>query len=527
MHFSRIGDWPRNIHAHLSNEDECFYLYKWMKGQDFSKDKATSLISNLKKRPSASPKELDYKKAAITECAQHISEAMSNNWIKGATFVPMPPSKSRGDSQYDDRMEQVCRQIADGIDVRNLLKQDKSITPSHERGDKRRPTPDELKKLWHIDEKLTLPKPKGIVIVDDMLTAGAHYRAAHDMLSQKFHGIPIAGVFIARRIFAERPASEADPDYKVYLNTRDVEIAAEDIAEPTELVRLRAYLDQKWQRIEPRSGTVSRLADELQRILHAQEDRSGEFFSKEDILDVGNLPRVVSHQTTSPSDTVVTLLLDNSGSMDGLPILVSAICADVLAQTLERFDVKVEILGFTTLARDGGQARNAWLDNDSPPRPGRLNDLCHIIYKDADTPWPRARANLGLMMRKCLLKENIDGEALEWAYRRMLARREVRKILMVISDGQPWDQSTFDANEGTSNYLEEHLRKVVTLVEKRQIVELRAIGILHDVTKYYNQAVTIKDVKQLADAIIEHLAALFETDGSVDGPNGAKVPKRP
>ena len=313
------------------------------------------------------------------------------------------------------------------------------------------------------------------------------------------------------------PASEADPDYKVFLTTHDEEIAAEDLAEPAELERLRAYLDQQ---LEPLKGAVSRLANKLQRRLQAQQNRSWEFDREEGILDAGRLARVVANPTTPLSfkvekdtefrDTVVTLLLDNSGSMRGRPISIAAICADVLARTLERCNVKVEILGFTTRAWKGGQAREAWLNDGRPQQPGRLNDLRHIIYKGADAPWRRARPNLGLMMKEGLLKENIDGEALEWAHRRMINRREQRKILMVISDGAPVDDSTLSVNP--ANYLEKHLRDVIAMVEKRKLVELLAIGIGHDVTRYYDRAVTITDVEQLAGAMTEQLAALFDSD---------------
>jgi cobaltochelatase CobT len=313
------------------------------------------------------------------------------------------------------------------------------------------------------------------------------------------------------------PASEADPDYKVYLDAHDEEIAAEDLAEPAELERLRAYLDQQ---LEPLKGAVSRLANKLQRRLQAQQNRSWEFDLEEGILDAGRLARVVANPTTPLSfkrekdtefrDTVVTLLLDNSGSMRGRPISIAAICADVLARTLERCSVKVEILGFTTRAWKGGQAREMWLNDGRPQQPGRLNDLRHIIYKRADAPWRRTRPNLGLMMKEGLLKENIDGEALEWAHRRMMMRQESRKILMVISDGAPVDDSTLSVNP--ANFLEKHLRDVIAMVEKRKVVELLAIGIGHDVTRYYERAVTITDVEQLAGAMTEQLAALFDTD---------------
>jgi cobaltochelatase CobT len=313
------------------------------------------------------------------------------------------------------------------------------------------------------------------------------------------------------------PHSDADPNYVAFTTDFDEEIKAEELAEPAELERLRAYLDQQ---LEPLKGAVSRLANKLQRRLQAQQNRSWEFDREEGILDAGRLARVVANPTTPLSfkvekdtefrDTVVTLLLDNSGSMRGRPISIAAICADVLARTLERCQVKVEILGFTTRAWKGGQARERWLAAGRPQTPGRLNDLRHIIYKSADAPWRRSRENLGLMMKEGLLKENIDGEALEWAHRRMVARPEVRKILMVISDGAPVDDSTLSVNP--ANYLEKHLRDVIAMVEKRRAVELIAIGIGHDVTRYYQRAVTITDVEQLAGAITEQLAGLFDSD---------------
>ena len=316
---------------------------------------------------------------------------------------------------------------------------------------------------------------------------------------------------------APQPISDADPDYLVYQIEHDEEIRAEDLAEPVELERLRAYLDQQ---LEPLKGAVSRLANKLQRRLQAQQNRSWEFDLEEGTLDAGRLARVIANPTTPLSfkvekdtefrDTCVTLLLDNSGSMRGRPISIAAICADVLARTLERCNVKVEILGFTTRAWKGGQAREAWLNDGRPQQPGRLNDLRHIIYKSGDTPWRRARPNLGLMMKEGLLKENIDGEALEWAHRRMMARPEARKILMVISDGAPVDDSTLSVNP--ANFLEKHLRDVIEMVEKRRVVELLAIGIGHDVTRYYDRAVTITDVEQLAGAMTEQLAALFDSD---------------
>ena len=316
---------------------------------------------------------------------------------------------------------------------------------------------------------------------------------------------------------APPPHSEADPLYRAYCTEFDEEIRAEDLAEPAELERLRAYLDQQ---LAPFKSAVGRLANRLQRRLQAQQNRTWNFDLEEGILDAARLARVVANPTTPLSfkqeseiefkDTVVTLLIDNSGSMRGRPISIAAICADVLARTLERCQVKVEILGFTTRAWKGGQSREAWLKAERPALPGRLNDLRHIIYKGADAPWRRSHTNLGLMMKEGLLKENIDGEALEWAYRRMLKRPEARRILMVISDGAPVDDSTLSVNP--ASYLEKHLRDVIDMVEARKMVELIAIGIGHDVTRYYSRAVTITDVEQLAGAMTEQLANLFEQD---------------
>ncbi len=314
-----------------------------------------------------------------------------------------------------------------------------------------------------------------------------------------------------------QPFSDADHAYTVHSSEFDEEIAADELAEPEELERLRAHLDSQ---LEPLKGAVSRLANRLQRRLQAQQTRTWTFDLEEGILDAGRLARVVVNPTLPLAykqekdmefrDTVVTLLLDNSGSMRGRPISIAAICADVLARTLERCAVKVEILGFTTRAWKGGQARESWLRLGRPQLPGRLNDIRHIIYKAADAPWRHARENLGLMMKEGLLKENIDGEALEWAFRRLLARQESRRILMVISDGAPVDDSTISAN--STHYLEDHLRKVITMIERRNQVELLAVGIGHDVARYYERAVTITDVEQLAGAITEQLARLFEAD---------------
>ncbi|MFQ5565559.1 MAG: cobaltochelatase subunit CobT, partial [Paracoccaceae bacterium] len=315
----------------------------------------------------------------------------------------------------------------------------------------------------------------------------------------------------------EAPVSDADPNYKVFTQAYDEVIPAEDLSDEEELERLRAYLDKQ---LESLKGAVSRLANRLQRRLQAQQNRDWEFDRDEGMLDAGRLARVVANPTTPLSfkvekdttfrDTVVTLLIDNSGSMRGRPISIAAITADVLARTLERCQVKVEILGFTTRAWKGGESREQWLGSGRPQNPGRLNDLRHIVYKRADAPWRRARQNLGLMMREGLLKENIDGEALEWSYRRLLPRSEQRRILVVISDGAPVDDSTLSVNP--SNYLERHLREVIAMIERRGAVELLAIGIGHDVTRYYNRAVTITDAEQLAGAVTENLAALFDTD---------------
>jgi cobaltochelatase CobT len=308
-----------------------------------------------------------------------------------------------------------------------------------------------------------------------------------------------------------------EPAYKVFTIQHDEIVSAEDLCEPDELTRLRAYLDQQLANL---SNVVSRLANRLQRKLLAQQNRSWSFDLEEGMLDVARLTRVIVDPTAPLSfkqeedtefrDTVVSLLIDNSGSMRGRPIMVAAVCADILARTLERCGVKVEILGFTTRAWKGGAARDEWLKAGKPASPGRLNDLRHIVYKSADAPWRRARKNLGLMMREGLLKENIDGEALLWAHQRLLGRSEARRILMVISDGAPVDDSTLSVNSG--HYLERHLRRVIAEIEAKSPVELIAIGIGHDVTRYYRRAVTIVDVEQLGGAITEQLASLFEEE---------------
>ena len=305
------------------------------------------------------------------------------------------------------------------------------------------------------------------------------------------------------------------PDYTPFVTKFDEETAAEDLCEADELDRLRGYLDKQLSHLQ---GVVARLANRLQRRLMAQQNRAWEFDLDEGMLDPARLSRIIvdplhplsfkQEKDTKFRDTVVTLLLDNSGSMRGRPITVAATCADILARTLERCGVKVEILGFTTRAWKGGQSREAWLAAGKPGNPGRLNDLRHIIYKSADAPWRRARKNLGLMMREGLLKENIDGEALSWAYRRLLGRTEQRRILMMISDGAPVDDSTLSVNPG--NYLERHLRYIIDEIETRSPIELLAIGIGHDVTRYYRRAVTIVDAEELGGAMTDKLAELFD-----------------
>ena len=305
------------------------------------------------------------------------------------------------------------------------------------------------------------------------------------------------------------------PDYRAFTAKFDEIVAAEDLCEPEELDRLRGYLDKQLSHLQ---GVVARLANRLQRRLMAQQSRAWEFDLEEGVLDPARLSRVIvdplhalsfkHEKDTNFRDTIVTLLLDNSGSMRGRPITVAATCADILARTLERCGVKVEILGFTTRAWKGGQSREAWLAAGKPANPGRLNDLRHIVYKAGDAPWRRARKNLGLMMREGLLKENIDGEALDWAHKRLLGRAETRKILMMISDGAPVDDSTLSVNPG--NYLERHLRWVIEDIETRSPVELIAIGIGHDVTRYYRRAVTIVDAEELGGAMTDKLAELFD-----------------
>ncbi|MGY9025607.1 MAG: cobaltochelatase CobT-related protein [Candidatus Pelagibacterales bacterium] len=304
-------------------------------------------------------------------------------------------------------------------------------------------------------------------------------------------------------------------EYTIYSNQFDEIITAKDLCEEEELIRLRKYLDQQLKSFQT---MISRLANRLQRKLLAKQNRSWEFNLEEGILDTSRLTRVITdpfyslsfkhEKDTDFKDTVVSLLIDNSGSMRGRPITVAAMSADILARTLEKCGVKVEILGFTTKAWKGGKSRESWMQNNKPPSPGRLNDLRHIIYKAADEPWRRAKKNLGLMMREGLLKENIDGEALLWAHKRLQSRYEARKILMVISDGAPVDDSTLSVNSG--NYLEKHLRGAISWIENKSDIQLLAVGIGHDVTRYYKKAVTIVDAEQLADVMTEQLVDLFD-----------------
>ncbi|MBD8891635.1 cobaltochelatase subunit CobT [Roseibium litorale] len=317
----------------------------------------------------------------------------------------------------------------------------------------------------------------------------------------------------------DHPFSNRPPvsDYKAFTTQFDETVTAEDLCDIAELDRLRGFLDKQLTNLQ---GAVARLANRLQRKLMAKQNRSWDFDLEEGLLDTARLTRAVTdpmsplafkqERDTNFRDTVVTLLIDNSGSMRGRPITVAATCADILARTLERCGVKVEILGFTTKAWKGGQSREAWLAANKPASPGRLNDLRHIIYKSADAPWRRARRNLGLMMREGLLKENIDGEALTWAHERLLGRPEQRRILMMISDGAPVDDCTLSVNPG--NYLERHLRHVIEEIENRSPVELIAIGIGHDVTRYYKRAVTIVDAEELAGAMTDQLADLFDDE---------------
>ena len=341
--------------------------------------------------------------------------------------------------------------------------------------------------------------PQELELDEDQLTNG-------DETNQDAMSAP------SRRNWEQSPRT----DYRPFTTRFDEIVESGELCDEEELSRLRSYLDQQLGSLH---NVVTRLANRLQRRLMAQQARSWDFDQEEGLLDAARLARVIVSPAHSLSykveremefrDTVVTILIDNSGSMRGRPIAIAAMCADILARTLERCGVATEILGFTTRAWKGGQSREAWLAEGRPLDPGRLNDLRHIVYKRADEPYRHARRSLGLMMREGLLKENIDGEALLWAHNRLIARPEERRILMVISDGAPVDDSTASANGGA--YLERHLRQVIGWMEKVSPVELIAIGIGHDVTRYYSRAVTIMDVEQLGGAMVEQLAQLFET----------------
>ena len=313
------------------------------------------------------------------------------------------------------------------------------------------------------------------------------------------------------------PASGPGTTYTIYTTQFDEIVKAEDLADTEELYRLRALLDKQLVHLQ---AVVAKLANRLQRKLLARQMRSWQFDLEEGYLDPARLARIVANPTiplsfkqerqTDFKDTVVTILLDNSGSMRGRPITIAAMCTDIIARTLERCGVKTEILGFTTRAWKGGKARDTWINQGRPLLPGRLNDLRHIIYKSADAPWRRTRKNLGLMLKEGLLKENIDGEALAWAYNRLAARPEDRKIMMVISDGAPVDDSTLSVNP--SNILEKDLRHVIDWIELVDKIDLTAIGIGHDVTRYYRKAITISDADELGEALIARLTELFEKD---------------
>ncbi len=306
-------------------------------------------------------------------------------------------------------------------------------------------------------------------------------------------------------------------EHKIYTTEFDEVVQAGELCDAGELARLRKMLDKQLTQLQ---GVITRLANRLQRKLMAQQRRSWDFDLEEGLLDSARLSRVVANPTwplsykqeteTEFRDTVVCLLIDNSGSMRGRPITIAAMSTDILARTLERCGVKVEILGFTTRTWKGGSSREKWLADGKPPEPGRLNDLRHIVYKQADAPWRHSRNNLGLMLREGLLKENIDGEALLWAHGRLMKRPEQRRILMVISDGAPVDDSTLSTNQG--NYLEQHLREVIDWIENHTPIELTAIGIGHDVTRYYKRAVTLVDADELGGALTDKLAELFEED---------------
>ena len=317
------------------------------------------------------------------------------------------------------------------------------------------------------------------------------------------------------QIIQKKKINEINVDYKIFTNQYDETLKAENLENFDDALKLRKNLDQQLIGFQ---DVITKLANKLQRQLLAKQNRAWNFDLEEGLLDSSKLPRIIMDPFNSLSfkkekdldfkDTIVTLLIDNSGSMRGRPITIAAICADILSRTLERCSVKVEILGFTTKNWKGGQSRELWNKNGKPKNPGRLNDLRHIIYKGADTQWRQAKNNLGLMLKEGLLKENIDGEAITWAFNRLKKRREERKILMVISDGAPVDDSTLSVNSG--DFLEKHLKKIVKYIEDKTDIEILAIGIGHDVSRYYDRAIKITDVNELGDVMISQLSALFD-----------------
>ena len=321
---------------------------------------------------------------------------------------------------------------------------------------------------------------------------------------------------IDERIIKKKAFNQNEIEYKIFTNKYDETIKAENLENSDEASKLRKTLDQQLVGFQ---DLITKLANKLQRQLLAKQNRAWEFDLEEGLLDSSKLPRIIMDPFNSLSfkkekdldfkDTIVTLLIDNSGSMRGRPITIAAICADILSRTLERCSVKVEILGFTTKNWKGGQSRENWNKFGKPKTPGRLNDLRHIIYKGADTHWRQSKNNLGLMLKEGLLKENIDGEAITWAFNRLKKRREERKILMVISDGAPVDDSTLSVNSG--DFLEKHLKKMVKFIEDKTDIEILAIGIGHDVSRYYNRAIKITDVNELGDVMISQLSALFDS----------------
>ena len=323
------------------------------------------------------------------------------------------------------------------------------------------------------------------------------------------------------QIIQKKNLSNLDNEYKIFTNQYDEIIKAENLENADESIKLRKTLDQQLVGFH---DIITKLANKLQRQLLAKQNRAWEFDLEEGLLDSSKLPRIIMDPYNSLSfkkekdldfkDTVVTLLIDNSGSMRGRPITIAAICADILSRTLERCSVKVEILGFTTKNWKGGKSREFWNIKNKPKSPGRLNDLRHIIYKSADTQWRQAKNNLGLMLKEGLLKENIDGEAISWAFNRLKKRREERKILMVISDGAPVDDSTLSVNSG--DFLEKHLKKIVKFIEEKTETEILAIGIGHDVSRYYNKAIKITDVNELGDVMISQLSYLFDTKNKLN-----------